>query len=79
MQTTLPTFTIDNSTSPPKESYSGVDLTKISNYTFAGLTDSVNHWTGDEAAVKFDGDYDLELGRSPTSPSASVTPTSAIS
>lgn len=62
MQTTLPTFTIDTSSSPPKESYSGVDLMNIANYNFAGLTDSVNHWSGDEFAVKFDGDYDLELG-----------------
>lgn len=62
LQTTLPTFTIDTSRSPPAQSYSGVDLGNISNYTFAGLTNSVNLWAGQETAVQLDASYDLGWG-----------------
>src|SRR5207302_3389854 len=57
LQTTLPTFSIDTSGSPPAESYSGVDLNDIANYGFAGLTDSVNLWVGRETAVQLDAGY----------------------
>jgi TonB-dependent receptor len=62
LQTTLPTFTIDTSGSPPAESYGGVDLTNIANYRFAGLTASVNRWAGRETALAVDASYDLGWG-----------------
>jgi TonB-dependent receptor len=62
LQTTLPTFTIDTSGSPPAESYGGVDLANIANYAFAGLTASVNRWAGRETALAVDASYDLGWG-----------------
>ena len=62
LQTTLPTFTIDTSRSPPAESYSGVDLGNIANYSFAGLTNSVNLWAGEETALQLDASFDLRWG-----------------
>ncbi|MDB6104922.1 MAG: TonB-dependent receptor, partial [Gammaproteobacteria bacterium] len=62
LQTTLPTFTIDTSGSPPAQSYGGVDLANIANYAFAGLTDSVNRWVGRETALTLDATYDLRWG-----------------
>jgi iron complex outermembrane receptor protein len=62
LQTTLPTFTLDTSGSPPAQTYGGIDLANIANYTFGGLTDSVNRWAGRETAVQLDASYDLGWG-----------------
>ena len=62
LQTTLPTFTVDTSRSPPAQSYGGADLGDIGNYVFAGLTDSVNWWKGRESASGLDASYDLRWG-----------------
>jgi iron complex outermembrane recepter protein len=62
LQTTLPTFSIDTSGSPPAQSYSGVDLGNIANYTFSGLTNSVNLWAGRETALQLDASFDLGWG-----------------
>jgi iron complex outermembrane receptor protein len=56
---TLPTFTIDTSGSPPAARYSGVDLSNIANYNFAGLTDSVNSWNGRETAYQLDVSHEM--------------------
>jgi iron complex outermembrane receptor protein len=58
LATTLPTFTIDTSGSPPPVGYSGVDLSNIASYRFAGLTNSVNRWTGRETAYQLDARYE---------------------
>lgn len=62
LQTTLPTFSINTSTSPPSESYAGVNLSNIANYSFAGLTDSVNLWSGRETALQISASYDFDWG-----------------
>jgi iron complex outermembrane recepter protein len=62
LQTTLPTFSIDTSSSPPAESYTGVDLNDSANYRFAGLTESVNFWTGRETALRVDATEELAWG-----------------
>jgi iron complex outermembrane receptor protein len=62
LQTTLPTFTIDTSGSPPAQSYAGVDLANIANYRFAGLTASENRWVGRETALQLDTSLDLGWG-----------------
>jgi iron complex outermembrane receptor protein len=62
LQTTLPSFTIDTSGSPPAQSYAGIDLANIANYVFGGLTASVNRWAGRETALAVDASYDLRWG-----------------
>lgn len=60
--TTIPTLAIDTSTTPPAETASGIDLTKASNFNFAGLTDSVNKWEGGEGAFRTDANYRTDWG-----------------
>lgn len=62
LQTTVPTETINTSSSPPAITTSGVDLTNPANFKFGGLTDSVNNWEGGEAAYRLDGHYAANWG-----------------
>ncbi len=57
---TLPTFTIDTFGSPPSTRYSGVDLTNTASYNFAGLTNSVNSWSGRETAYRLDVSHEVD-------------------
>jgi TonB-dependent receptor len=62
MQTLLPTFSVDTASSPPSQTYTGVNLLDIANYNFAGLTESVNFWIGRETALQLDASREVGWG-----------------
>ncbi len=60
--TNIPVFTQTASTNPPSSSSGSYDLANLANYTVGGLTRNENHYSGDEFAVRLDGEYDFEEG-----------------
>lgn len=60
--TKAPVFNQSDVTAIPSGTISGISLTNPNNFTFGPLTLSQNNYTGNEKALRFDGDYKLENG-----------------
>jgi iron complex outermembrane recepter protein len=51
------TFTQNTGTSIPAVTLTGANLANEAGYSVGGLTDSINHYSGDEKAARIDGEY----------------------